>query len=70
MPTAGTATATMTITGAHVTHAARIEPKVTPGEIWTSESFAAQTAIASDDSPETVLMIHEGLERLAARANW
>jgi class 3 adenylate cyclase len=39
----------MTITGAHVTHAARMEPKVTPGEIWASESFAAQTAIASLD---------------------
>ena len=37
----------MTITGSHVSHAARIEPKVEPGEIWTSESFAAQSAIAA-----------------------
>jgi len=37
----------MTITGSHVSHAARIEPKVNPGEIWASESFAAHSAIES-----------------------
>src|ERR1041385_3087469 len=37
----------MTITGAHVSHTARIEPTVTPDEIWACESFPAQTAIAS-----------------------
>lgn len=36
----------MTFTGSHVSHTARIEPKTAPGEIWTSEAFAAHAAIA------------------------
>ena len=34
-------------TGTHVSHAARIEPLVEPGEVWTSQAFAA-LAIQAD----------------------
>jgi class 3 adenylate cyclase len=37
----------MSITGSHVSHAARVEPVVNSGEIWSSEGFAAHSAIAS-----------------------
>ncbi len=36
----------ITFTGSHVSHAARIEPVVAPGEVWASESFAAHIAMA------------------------
>ena len=55
----------MTITGAHVSHAARIEPKVRPGEIWASESFAALTAIAALDRPPGFGLDYLGQTELA-----
>lgn len=42
----------ITFTGSHVSHAARIEPKVVPGEVWASEAFAAQVAIAEKRNPD------------------
>ncbi len=38
----------VTITGSHVSHAARIEPKVKSGEVWASEAFAAQIALEEE----------------------
>jgi len=34
--------------GAHVSHAARIEPVVRPGEAWATEAFAAYTRLSKD----------------------
>ena len=55
----------MTITGSHVSHAARIEPKVNPGEIWTSESFAAHSAIAALERPPGYELDYLGQVELA-----
>ncbi len=37
----------MNAMGSHVSHAARIEPIVNPGQVWASEGFAAHSAIAA-----------------------